>query len=584
MADLPLPKGASLTPPPLPKGATLTAPEQGNMYTQSAEDIVYDPNGIPLYTSSYGTPTKGATDTARKALTTTAALPINIATGVAKNVGGAAQTAQRYLGVPSQKGNLSKSEEFLNAIGQIETGTQQQSDSPNLLKAGSMVGQAAPFLAFGGGSGSIPSFMAEKIGQNIATGVVSGLTTPEELGLSTEEFRNAKNKNVALQGSIGGALPVAGQYTSKLANFLRGGEQTPIMTKAVQQARDVGYVIPPTQAKPSLVNRILEGTAGKLTTAQNASAKNQEVTNRLANKALGLPENTSLTPEILENVRSKAGDVYNTVRNSGIVAPKQSYYDALDKVAENAVKAEMSFPSAGQNPILEVVGSIRKNAFDADSAVSKIRDLRNSADKAYRAGDNDLGRAYKQSANALEDALDSHLVDLNQPNMLKQFRDARQLIAKTYTIENALNKTTGTVDAKSLVNRLQAGKPMTEELKTVAQFGQQFPKAIQTPERMGSLPQFSPLDVAGAGATGGLSYYAGGDKEQAGALSLATLLARPSARYLALSNPVQNRLAQQATQSRIPSAVKQALPTPEEAKQLAKMLLLQRNGGTSENK
>lgn len=581
MADLPLPKGASLTPPPLPKGATTTAPEQGNMYTQSAEDIVYDPMGIPLYTSSYGSPTKGATDTARKALTTTAALPINIATGVAKNVGGGAQTINRYLGGESKKGNLSAPEELLNAIGQIETGTQQQSDSPNLLKVGSMVGQAAPWMATGG---SIPSFMAEKIGKNIGMGVVSALTTPEELGLSNEEFRNAKNKNIALQGTIGGTLPVVGQGASKLASFLRGGEQAPLMTKAIQNAREVGYVIPPTQAKPSLVNRILEGTAGKLSTAQNASAKNQEVTNRLANKALGLPEETVLTTEILDNVRSKAGDVYDTVRNAGIVAPKQGYYDALDKIAENAVKSEMSFPSAGQNPILEVVGSIRKNAFDADSAVSKIRDLRNSADIAYRAGNNDLGRALKQSATALEDALDSHLVDLNQPNMLKQFRDARQLIAKTYTIENALNKTTGTVDAKVLANRLQAGKPMTEELKTIGQFGQQFPKAIQTPERMGSLPQFSPLDVAGATATGGASYLAGGDKEQAGALSLATLLARPSARYLALSGPVQNRLAQQATTSRIPSAVREALPTSEEAKLLAKMLLLQRNGGTSENK
>ena len=120
--------------------------------------------------------------------------------------------------------------------------------------------------------------------------------------------------------------------------------------------------------------------------------------------------------------------------------------------------------------------------------------------------------------------------------------------------------------------------------QSLAQFGQQFPKAIQTPERMGSLPQFSPLDVVGAGAAGGLSYATGGNKEQSGGLTLAALLARPSARYLALSSPVQNRLAQQATQSRIPGAVKEALPTPEEAKQLAKMLLLQRAGNKSENK
>jgi len=141
-------------------------PETGNMYTQSAEDIVYDANGIPLNTSSYGSSTGDdksmvgkATDYTRKALTTDAALPVNIATGVAKNAGGLAQTVSRYFGgdtVSPQTmsdlvtGNkpvrkpIGNAEEFLNAINQIETGTQQQSESPNMLKGASMVGQTAP--------------------------------------------------------------------------------------------------------------------------------------------------------------------------------------------------------------------------------------------------------------------------------------------------------------------------------------------------------------------------------------------------------------------------------------------------------
>ena len=52
------------------------------------------------------------------------------------------------------------------------------------------------------------------------------------------------------------------------------------MMAAIQAARSQGYVIPPTQANPTLGNRLLEGMAGKLTTAQNASAANQGVTNR----------------------------------------------------------------------------------------------------------------------------------------------------------------------------------------------------------------------------------------------------------------------------------------------------------------
>ena len=558
-------------------------PEQGNMYTQSAEDIQYDANGIPLNTSSYGSATTGATDYARKALTTAAALPVNIATGVAKNAGGLAQTVNRYFGGESSKGNLSKPEEFLNAINQIETGTQQQSDSPNLLKVGSMVGQAAPFLATGGRIGAIPSYVntAKNIGQGAAIGGASALASPEEIGLTPEQFREAKNKNIGIQTALGGAFPIAGELVSKTVNALRGVKQTPQMTNAIENAIDVGYKMPPTQAGGGIVTRALEGLAGKASTAQAASIKNQEVTNKLAIKSLGLPENTILSPEILNGVRAEAGKVYDGISNAGIIIPKKSFGDALDKIGENAVKAEMNFPNATSKQILDVVGSLRKDAFDAGSAVSRIKQLRTEADMAYRQGNNELGKATKDAASALEDAIESHLTNLKQPDALNKFKEARQLIAKTYTVEKAMNRTTGTVDASKLAARLQQGKPMSGELKDIAQFGQAFPKAVQTPERIGSSIGVSPLDYAMAGTAGGASLLSGEDKGTSGALSLATLLSRPAARRLALSSPVQNRLIQQTTAT--PGTVRQALPSSEEAKQLAKMLLMQRLGSTSEN-
>jgi len=554
-------------------------PEQGNMYTQSAEDIQYDANGIPLNTSSYGSGTTGATDWTRQALTTAAALPINVATGVAKNAGGLAQTVNRYFGGESSKGNLSKPEEFLNAINQIETGTQQQSGSPNLLKGASMVGQAAPYFAMGG-VGGIPSYLntAKNIGTGIATGAVSALATPEEVGMTPEEFRAAKNKNIAIQGALGGAFPAVGG----LVSALRGTKLSPQMETAVANAREAGYTLPPTQAGGGIVNRLLEGLAGKASTLQEASVRNQEITNKLATKSLGLPEDTILSPEVLKSVRDKAGQVYEGLSNAGIIIPKKSFNDALDKAAENAVKAEINFPNATSKQILETIGSLRKNAFDTGSAVSRIGQLRTEADVAYRAGNKDLGKATKDAASALEDAIEGHLTNLNQPDALNKFKEARQLIAKTYTVEKAMNKTTGTVDAKQLASRLQSGKPMSGELKDIAQFGQAFPKAAQLPERIGGTIGISPLDYTVAGLTGGASLLGGEDKGTSGASALAALLARPAARKLVLSAPMQNRLVQQ--QATAPGAIRQALPSAEETKQLAKMLLMQRLGGTSENR
>ena len=535
-------------------------PEKGNMYTQSAEDIQYSPEGIPLNTSSYGSGTTGGTDYARQALTTTAALPINVATGVAKNAGGLAQTVNRYFGGESSQGNLSKPEEFLNAINQIETGTQQQSGSPNLLKGASMVGQAAPYLATGGRIGTIPSF-TKNIGQNALIGAGSALATPEEIGLTPEQFREAKNKNIAIQATLSGAFPIAGEAVSKTVNALRGTKLSPQMQTAVAEARQAGYTVPPTQAGGGIVNRLLEGLAGKASTLQEASVRNQEVTNKLATKSLGLPENTILTPEALNTIREDAGLAYEALK----ALPKKPAVLA-DTTMNRAAVAEI-------NPA-KMVEDLKIARKDAEGYYNAYARSAHPEDLAK-------AKAFRSKATQIEDTLETYAKDMGKADLVPALRDARQLIAKTYTVENAMNKTTGTIDAKEFAKRLQKGKPMSEELKQIGQFAQAFPKAAQKPEIIGGTIGISPLDYTVAGLTGGASLIGGNDKETTSAATLAALLARPAARKMVLSNNMQNRLVQQSAPV---SPISQALPSYDEAQQLAKMLIMQRSGSTSENR
>jgi hypothetical protein len=69
----------------------------------------------------------------------------------------------------------------------------------------------------------------------------------------------------------------------------------------------------------------------------------------------------------------------------------------------------------------------------------------------------------------------------------------------------------------------------------------------------------------------------GSNAETTGATTLATLLARPAARKAVLSDFMQNRLMQQQGKKVISQGAKQALPSPEETKKLAKMLLMQQS-------
>lgn len=380
--------------------------------------------------------------------------------------------------------------------------------------------------------GKIPSF-ALASGEQAAIGGATGY------GLTP----NAENRNqAALYGTLfGAATPAIGGTLDKLGALLRGKPPSPTMAQNVQAGQEAGYVVPPTQVKPSVLNRMLEGFAGKLTTAQNASYANQEVTNKLAARALGLPEGEVLTPELLNSLRTKAGQAYENLRLSGRINPDLTFTKQLDDIVKDFRMAENDFKSAKLRPEIDIIESLKSKSFDANSAVSKIIELRKDASKAYTAGDGSMGDTYKKSAGVLEDAIEKHLAKIGDVEKLQKFRDARQLIAKTYTVGDALNPATGSINAQKLGSALSNQEPLTGELKDIAKFNLAFPKATQTPERMGSLPQMSPLDIVPASVVGGASYFTGHENE-AGPLGIASLALRPAFRAAALSKPVQKNL------------------------------------------
>jgi hypothetical protein len=432
--------------------------------------------------------------------------------------------------------------------------------NPASYIAGRVGGAVAPAAAITRGAGMIPSFArANPIVQGSALGATSGLITPINTGATGGEMYSDVGQNVAIGTALGGAVPAV----ASIPSLLRGQGPSPQMVQSIQQARNLGYVIPPTQANPSMLNRVMEGVAGKISTAQNASARNQQITNKLAAKSLGLAEDTAITPQVLADLRTTAGNAYTNLGLAGQVITDKSYINALDDIAKPFVVAAKGFPDAPPSPVLNLVQSLKSPSFDATAAIEKVKQLRTAADDAFRSGNTDIARASKSAATAIENALEGHLSKTGQGDLLAKFRDARQLIAKTYSVEKAANPATGTIDAKKLAAQLQRGKPLSAELKDIAQFSQSFPKASQTPETMGSLTQLNPLDYF-AGLVGGVS---------TGGPGAAAILARPAMRAAALSSPVQNRL--------IPSTAAPFLT--ENQRNLARLLTLQGvQGATNE--
>lgn len=355
----------------------------------------------------------------------------------------------------------------------------------------------------------------------------------DELGMVKPENITEKAADVVVQMAVGGRMPAPSIRTTAPANF----SQQSVRDVTLAASQKAGYTVPPATAKPSFLNKVLEGAAGKLSTAQAASAKNQQTTQELAKRAVWLTG--EVTPAALDDIAAQAfRKGYMPVRNVGTMRADAQYAKDLANVAQRFEGASKSFPEAAKNDVAGIVKNMQKQSFETDSAVDMISLLRDRAKAAYRAGDDGLGGAYRGISKALEDAIERGLSRRGKDGaeVLKNFREARQLIAKTHSVGDALNQSTGTVSATKLAQQLGKGKPLSGDLKTIAQFGQAFPKAAR--EFNESLPGISPLDFATSGGLSAITknpWYLGG------------AFLRPGIRKTILSPAGQRALTQPST-------------------------------------
>jgi hypothetical protein len=345
----------------------------------------------------------------------------------------------------------------------------------------------------------------------------------------------------------GAAFGVAAAPVAKLVGAgisAAAGPSTPDrLLRAAREAQEAGYVIPPTQVRQTLGNRLLEGMSGKIATAQNASAANQEVSNRLAKRAIGATED--LSPDVLAGIRSKANQAYSDLGNFGTVKADDAYAKAVRDAGQRVEGFSKDFPELVNKDVDQLIESFaNKKSFDAQSAIEAIKRLREgqravTGNAQATAEAKAFGRTQGKLADAIEGLVERNLDEAGRPELLTAFRDARKTLAQVYDVEKAMNPASGNVDFRKLKKSLEKGR-LTGDLKTGAEFAQSFPKAAQSVEGMGSLPQISPLDLFGTVVTGGLGASQQGP--EGAALGLVYPAARLLSRRAVLSPSIQRGL------------------------------------------
>lgn len=371
--------------------------------------------------------------------------------------------------------------------------------------------------AIAGGTGAVGAQSATELGAPAPVAMLAGLAT--------------------------GSLPYARVPSQR---------QQTIAEKEFARARPAGYVVPPASVKPTVGNVLLEGIGGKAAMQQVASGRNQQVTNKLAARSVGLPEDAEITKDALKEIRQRAGQDYERYGNIGQVNADLDFYSDVSRLNTLATQIKKDFPKAnvaGADEINNLVDSLKVASFSASSGLRRIMQLRDEATRLLSGErpsptDSAIAKANIAAADALEELIARQLRQTERQDIVDNFEKARVLIAKTYSVQNAL-ELTGNVNAAKLATQLRKDKPLSPELKTAAQFAAAFPKATAIPERFGS-PGVSALDTAFA-AGGAASFPTLGAPA---AVAAGLPFARAGARPLALSRLLQKRLVRYPTEMR----------------------------------
>ena len=385
-----------------------------------------------------------------------------------------------------------------------EVANTRELEAPLMDTAGGMAGNIGANVAMALPAAAIPGANTV-VGAGLAGGVMGALqpvgagesrTANTAIGVALGGTGQAVGNRAAQAIREGSAKRVASETTRKAQNVGRDAN--------LKEFQDAGYVTPPSAVDQSFLSKRLESVAGKAAIGQEAAVRNQEVTNSLARKALGIADDVQISEAVLNNVRNAAAEPYREIAKIHPIAAK-----SLEKLKDAKFQANAHYKHYAQSADPKALIEAQK---------------------------------FTKTVNRIESTFETLANTVNKPDLVKNLREARKTIAKSYDIEKALNEATGEIDAR-VIGRLfdqKGAKAVTGELATIGKFANQFSPYAREGSKVPT-PGVSKLEALSALTLGmGGSALAG----PVGALAAAAPLASGPVRSMLLSKAGQKTLAQ----------------------------------------
>jgi hypothetical protein len=359
--------------------------------------------------------------------------------------------------------------------------------------------------------------------------------------------------------AIGGTVPEAGLALAGGAQALRArpGRPTGPMQftqeqDAIKAAQQAGFRALPSEARGGATNIAVESVAKQAPLVKRLVQYNEERASQLVRQDLGLSPTGRLDEGALSNIRNQAGAVYDQLRALpdviNVRATDPAWLTKVQDLDSRFRSIKQAMPALYKDGGLERLrGSMGKvNTLTPEQIVDITKNLRDTATRTLKRSDApsesiDAAYAFKEAASMLEDLLESHLAQTNRQGALERFRNARQLYAKTYAVEDATNLTTGKVDPQALRRALERGEPLTGNMRRVAEAAAAMPSVVRRSEGL-TTPEGMVLSDWAMGAGIPAAIFSGQPGIAVGLAAGAA--ARPAVRSMAAGERYQRLMAQ----------------------------------------
>jgi len=279
----------------------------------------------------------------------------------------------------------------------------------------------------------------------------------------------------------------------------------------LERGRAIGLAVPNSEVAPTFIGNRLESASGKAALKQELVLRNQDAATVAAGKSIGWPENVPMDRAGLDDLIKNVSEPYRQVGE-------------LPSVRRGAY-GEFGNPKADLADLVETRQKAQLAWDDFNFSGGRPRAESMKEAKALTA------RATELESNLIEYAQSAGRTDL-----IPQLLAARVRIAKIHAVRRALNPAGTDVSASVLGAMLKKDRPLDGDLRTIAEFQQQFPKfmgeGVKSP-RAG----ISALETAAATTAGFAGAIATG--KPAGALMAGIPLLRHPIRAAMLSKAMQ---------------------------------------------